>query len=212
MSDIVERLRKWCHAVNAASAQDLMDEAADEIERLEELRQLDGESMGVLIAECQDMKDRLVNGDQIEPLHNGVAGYTDGISAVAEVKQSYEKIDEKRMNANTNRDATPCEVSVRGACTLTKPAAWHFKCDEYESVTLLREHADAMTESYNTEPIPLYYAPTLTDEERQLFVRLEESFESLAHFFDTPSGVNRRAKEACDRDRKILKALMERLS
>jgi ketosteroid isomerase-like protein len=34
MSDIVERLRKWCHAVNAASAQDLMDEAADEIERL----------------------------------------------------------------------------------------------------------------------------------------------------------------------------------
>jgi hypothetical protein len=34
MSDIVERLRKWCHAVNAASAQDIMDEAADEIERL----------------------------------------------------------------------------------------------------------------------------------------------------------------------------------
>ncbi len=66
MSDIVERLRKWCHAVNAASAQDLMDEAADEIERL----------------------------------HKIVAGYTDGISAVAEVKQSYEKSDEKRMNAN----------------------------------------------------------------------------------------------------------------
>jgi hypothetical protein len=35
MSDIVERLRKWCHAVNAASAQDLMDEAADKIERLQ---------------------------------------------------------------------------------------------------------------------------------------------------------------------------------
>jgi len=34
MSDIVERLRKWCHAVDAESAQDLMDEAADEIERL----------------------------------------------------------------------------------------------------------------------------------------------------------------------------------
>jgi hypothetical protein len=34
MSDIVERLRKWCHAPNAASAQDIMDEAADEIERL----------------------------------------------------------------------------------------------------------------------------------------------------------------------------------
>jgi len=53
---------------------------------------------------------------------------------------------------------------------------------------------------------------TLTEEERQLFVRLEERFESLAHFFDTPSGVNWQAKEACDRDRKILKALTERLS
>jgi len=54
--------------------------------------------------------------------------------------------------------------------------------------------------------------PTLTDEERQLFVRLEERFESLAHFFDTPSGVNRKAKEACDRDRRILKSLAERLA
>ncbi len=32
--DICERLRTWCHAVKAESAQDLMDEAADEIERL----------------------------------------------------------------------------------------------------------------------------------------------------------------------------------
>jgi len=32
--DIVTRLRKWCHAVDAESAQDLMDEAATEIERL----------------------------------------------------------------------------------------------------------------------------------------------------------------------------------
>ena len=34
MTDIVERLRTWCHAVDAESAQDLMDEAANEIERL----------------------------------------------------------------------------------------------------------------------------------------------------------------------------------
>lgn len=34
MSDIVERLRRWTHAVDAAPASDLMDEAADEIERL----------------------------------------------------------------------------------------------------------------------------------------------------------------------------------
>jgi len=34
MTDIVQRLRTWCHAVDAESAQDLMDEAANEIERL----------------------------------------------------------------------------------------------------------------------------------------------------------------------------------
>jgi len=104
---IGKRLRKWCHEVNAASAQDLMDEAADEIERLEKLRQLDGESMGVLIAECQDMKDRLINGDQIEPLHNGVAGYTDGISAVAEVKQSVAEIARLRLT-DEEREAIDC--------------------------------------------------------------------------------------------------------
>jgi hypothetical protein len=32
--DLIERLRKWAHAVDAVSASDLMDEAADEIERL----------------------------------------------------------------------------------------------------------------------------------------------------------------------------------
>jgi hypothetical protein len=34
MTDIVKRLRTWCHAVDAESAQDLMDEAAAEIDRL----------------------------------------------------------------------------------------------------------------------------------------------------------------------------------
>lgn len=34
VSDIVARLRRWTHAVDAAPASDLMDEAADEIERL----------------------------------------------------------------------------------------------------------------------------------------------------------------------------------
>jgi len=36
MTDIVKRLRTWCHAVDAESAQDLMDQAAAEIERLRE--------------------------------------------------------------------------------------------------------------------------------------------------------------------------------
>jgi hypothetical protein len=34
VSDIVTRLRRWTHAVDAAPASDLMDEAAYEIERL----------------------------------------------------------------------------------------------------------------------------------------------------------------------------------
>jgi hypothetical protein len=36
MSDIVTRLRRWTHAIDAAPASDLMDEAADEIDRLRE--------------------------------------------------------------------------------------------------------------------------------------------------------------------------------
>jgi hypothetical protein len=51
--------------------------------------------------------------------------------------------------------------------TDTKPVAWHFKCDEYESVTLLKQHADAMAEFYKTKSVPLYHAATLTDAERQ---------------------------------------------
>ena len=99
--DLAQRLESAVKAQNAMA--DALRNAADEIERLEELRKLDGESIGVLIAECQDMKDRLVNGDQTEPLHNGFAGYTEGISAIAESNQSHEKSDEKRMNANTIR-------------------------------------------------------------------------------------------------------------
>ena len=34
MSDIVTRLRRWTHDVNAAPASDLMDQAADEIQNL----------------------------------------------------------------------------------------------------------------------------------------------------------------------------------
>lgn len=36
MSDIVVRLRRWVHAIDAVPASDLMDEAAAEIERLRE--------------------------------------------------------------------------------------------------------------------------------------------------------------------------------
>jgi hypothetical protein len=47
-----------------------------------------------------------------------------------------------------------------------RPAAWHVCCGDYETVTLLREHADAMAEPYGVMPIPLFYGVALTDAER----------------------------------------------
>jgi hypothetical protein len=41
-----------------------LHKAADEIERLEALRVEDGKQMSALIAECQEMKDRLVDGEE----------------------------------------------------------------------------------------------------------------------------------------------------
>ena len=64
MSDIVERLRKWFKDVNAVSAIDLMDEAANEIEMLREGRKLDGESIGALVGECQAMLGRAIDGQE----------------------------------------------------------------------------------------------------------------------------------------------------
>jgi hypothetical protein len=64
--------------------------------------------------------------------------------------------------------------------TDTKPVAWHFKCDEYESVTLLKQHADAMAEFYKTNPVPLYYAAALTPEER----------EAIEWYADFPDGIH----------------------
>lgn len=43
--DLVRRLRRWTHAVDAVPASDLMDEAADEIERLRH----DNSQMGRLL-------------------------------------------------------------------------------------------------------------------------------------------------------------------
>jgi hypothetical protein len=37
MTDILDRLRSWCHDPNAVSAQDLMDEAAVEIKLLRDI-------------------------------------------------------------------------------------------------------------------------------------------------------------------------------
>lgn len=57
MNDLVTRLRTWFKDVNAVSAIDLMDEAADRIES-------DARQIGVLVEECQKLKDRCVNGER----------------------------------------------------------------------------------------------------------------------------------------------------
>ena len=70
-----------------------LNKAADEIERLEALRVEDGKQMSVLIAECQEMKGRLVNGEDV----NISCKKTD------EVPEAYAKSDEKHGVSDTNR-------------------------------------------------------------------------------------------------------------
>lgn len=61
MSDIVERLREASHFALMDAARGLVVEAADEIEQLREGRKLDGESIGVLVGECQAMLGRAID-------------------------------------------------------------------------------------------------------------------------------------------------------
>jgi hypothetical protein len=57
MSDIVTRLRRWTHDVNAAPASDLMDDAAREIERLR-LTDVERETLSSVLARlCCEMTD-----------------------------------------------------------------------------------------------------------------------------------------------------------
>jgi hypothetical protein len=64
MSDIVDRLREASHYTLMDAARGLVVEAADEIERLREGRRLDGESIGVLVGECQAMLGRAIDGQE----------------------------------------------------------------------------------------------------------------------------------------------------
>ena len=61
MSDIVDRLREASHYALMDAARGLVVEAADEIEQLREGRKLDGESIGVLVGECQAMLGRAID-------------------------------------------------------------------------------------------------------------------------------------------------------
>lgn len=61
MSDITERLRRWTHAVDAVPASDLMDEAADEIERLR-LTDAEREAVAVAMHRCDGPVFRTLRG------------------------------------------------------------------------------------------------------------------------------------------------------
>ncbi len=64
MSDIVDRLREASHYALMDAARGLVVEAADEIEQLRGGRKLDGESIGVLVGECQAMLGRAIDGQE----------------------------------------------------------------------------------------------------------------------------------------------------
>lgn len=53
-ADVVTRLRRWTHAVDAAPASDLMDEAADEITRLR-LTDAERQAVKAAIECCEDI-------------------------------------------------------------------------------------------------------------------------------------------------------------
>jgi len=73
--------------------------AADEIERLEALRVEDGKQVSVLIAECQGMKARLVNGEDVKI----------SCKKTDDAPDSYAKSDEKHGVADTARATLTAE-------------------------------------------------------------------------------------------------------
>lgn len=63
MSDIVDRLLEASHFALMDAARPLVMEAAVEIQRLRAQQSVDGQSIGLLVEECQDLHDRCVNGE-----------------------------------------------------------------------------------------------------------------------------------------------------
>jgi hypothetical protein len=63
VNDLPDRLREASHFALMDAARSLVLEAADEIERLRAQQDVDGQSIGMLLEECQDLQDRCVNGE-----------------------------------------------------------------------------------------------------------------------------------------------------
>jgi hypothetical protein len=63
-NNIVDRLREASHFALMDAARSLVLEAADEIERLQAQAKLDGETIGILVGECQAMLGRAIDGQE----------------------------------------------------------------------------------------------------------------------------------------------------
>jgi len=115
--DLAERLATAVAVQQSMSV--ALRKAADEIERLEALRVEDGKQMSALIAECQEMKDRLVDGDDVKI----------SCKKTDDAPDSYAKSDEKHGVVGINRvtlaadereaiDGMACYFDARASLTM----------------------------------------------------------------------------------------------
>jgi hypothetical protein len=123
--DLAERLGSAVKAQNAMA--DALRNAADYIERLEALRVEDGKQMTVLIAECQEMKDRLVDGTDVKI----------SCKKTDASPEAYARSDEKHGVSDTNRASlTDAE---REAINVARIELNTLHCfEEHHSHTLLK--------------------------------------------------------------------------
>jgi len=105
------------------------------------------------------------------------------------------------MNTDNTQDGAEPSPASAGS---HEPVAWWFKCAEYESVTLLKEHADEMAENYETTPIPLYREQVLTELEC-------EALEMVIEWFERPDPENETMIYGYKSVLATLRGLMERL-
>jgi hypothetical protein len=186
--DIVERLRKWFHDVNAVSAIDLMDEAANEIERLrngavdarETVTLTDEEREAIYRAES-----RLRQFDRLQPIEPADATpathATPGEGSVhgeSSTPKSYETSDEKRVVCDMKQE----------------PVAWAYEASDGQIVAASssQDRVGWDVRRWNgmvrdgrasgiAKCVPLYRQskPTLTDEEREAIVWCVELLDEL---------------------------------
>jgi hypothetical protein len=92
---------------------------------------------------------------------------------------------------------------VRRECA--EPVAWLAHSDEFQMVSLFREHAEAGATENEAAVVPLYRSPTLTDAEREAIRRSILELDGIMQEF-IPTPVEMRLK----RDVSTLRGLLER--